>query len=72
MHVLLCVLYTNVLTVFMSSQTLFTILFFTSFHEFVRIVKEKLRSRAQDGSLDTDGELPLIDMHKGTYMLPNM
>lgn len=60
------------LTVFMSLQTLFTILFFTSFHEFVRIVKEKLRSPAQDVPLDTNGELPLIDIHKGTYILPRM
>ena len=42
-------------------------MFFTSFHEFVLLVKEKIRERrglTPDPVLDTDGEVPLTELHE--------
>jgi len=59
-------LYTN-----NSLQTLLTIVFFTSFHEFVSLVRERFRrSTTPTGqALDPDGEVPLTDLHDSTGII---
>ena len=53
-------------------QTLFTVVFFASFHEFVTVVKERVKQRWGNHthySLENDGEVPLTELHvqEGIY-----
>lgn len=47
-------------------QTLFMIVFFAAFHEFVTIVKEKVKQRLSRvyQPANIDGEVPLTDLHE--------
>ena len=55
-------------------QTLFTVVFFASFHEFVTVVKGRVKQRWGEDhthySLENDGEVPLTELHvqEGTIL----
>ena len=52
-----------------SFQTVFTLVFFCAFYEFLRIQSEKNRARHADET--ADGEMTLIPLHAQGIIMPN-